>query len=305
VLVRVLGSAAGGGFPQWNCNCTNCAGVRAGQLRARPRTQSSIAVSDDGAGWVLFNASPDIRIQIESFPPLRPSRKIRDTGIAAIILVDSQIDHATGLLLLREGAPLRVYCSDMVYQDLTTGFPVLKILENYCGVERHRVGIEGEDSIFSVPETPNLQFKAVALDSKAPPYSPHRYDPHPGDTIGVCVEDSRSGKSLFYAPALGKVDSRVLELMAQADCLLVDGTFWQDDELAVQGISDKRALDMGHLPQWGPGGMIEVLRKVPKPRKVLIHINNTNPILREDSAERAILEREGIEVAFDGMEIVL
>ncbi|MFX4681848.1 MBL fold metallo-hydrolase, partial [Acinetobacter baumannii] len=122
--IRILGSAAGGGFPQWNCNCRNCDGLRRGALNARARTQSSIALSDDGVHWILCNASPDIRAQIEGFPALQPARRIRDTGIAAVVLMDSQIDHVTGLLMLREGCPLPVWCTDMVHQDLTTGFPV-------------------------------------------------------------------------------------------------------------------------------------------------------------------------------------
>ncbi len=304
MIVRVLGSAAGGGFPQWNCNCANCAGLRKGLIKTRARTQSSIAVSDTGESWVLFNASPDIRAQIESFALLQPGRAVRDISIVGVVLVDSQIDHATGLLFLREGSPLHVYCTDMVYQDLTGGFPVLNMLAHYCGVERHRIelSVSGE---FSIPQLHGLRFVAAPLESKAPPYSAHRYDPHPGDTIGVLLEDRHSGKRLFYAPALGKLEPRILALMEQADCVLADGTFWRDDELLRAGISNKRAAEMGHLSQSGRGGMIEVMHGLKKPRKVLIHINNTNPILREDSPERAELNREGIEVAFDGMEIVL
>ena len=304
MIVRVLGSAAGGGFPQWNCNCVNCSGLRKGLIKAQSRTQSSVAVSDTGKSWVLFNASPDIRAQIQNFSPLQPARAVRDTGIVAVVLVDSQIDHATGLLFLREGGPLHVYCTDMVYQDLTGGFPVLNLLMHYCGVERHRIELDGGGE-FLIPELHGLRFVAVPLESKAPPYSAHRRDPHPGDTIGVLLEDQRSGRRLFYAPALGRIEPHVLSLMEQADCVLVDGTFWREDELTLAGISNKRAAEMGHLPQSGRGGMIEVMRGLKKPRKILIHINNTNPILREDSPERAELDRERIEVAFDGMEIAL
>ena len=142
--VRVLGSAAGGGFPQWNCNCDNCAGMRAGSLNARPRTQSSIAISNNEVDWLLVNASPDMRQQILAFPALQPARAKRDTGIRAVLLIDSQIDHATGLLMLRENKqPLELYCSQMVYQDLTTGFPVLRMLEHYCGVNWYQIPIDG------------------------------------------------------------------------------------------------------------------------------------------------------------------
>lgn len=304
--IRVLGSGAGGGFPQWNCNCDNCRRLRNGELRAKPRTQSSITVSADGINWVLFNASPDIRAQLEAFPALQPGRGVRDTAIAAVVLIDSQIDHTTGLLMLREGKTLDLYCTDMVYQDLTTGFPVLKVLEHYCGVQWHPIRFDGGRAAeFSIPQAQPLRFTAVALRSMAPPYSPHRGDPHPGDTIGVRIEDPRSGRNLFYAPGLGDIEPHVLPYLENADCLLVDGTFWTEDEMARAGINAKRARDMGHLPQSDPGGMMEALRPLPRPRKILIHINNTNPILDEDSPQRAALAEAGIEVAYDGLEIAL
>lgn len=302
--VRVLGSAAGGGFPQWNCNCGNCAGVRAGTLRATPRTQSSIAISANATDWLLVNASPDIRQQILSAPFLQPARQPRDTGIRAVLLVDSQIDHASGLLMLREqGAPLELYCSAMVRQDLATGFPVLRMLEHYCGVDWHELPVDGTP--FRVAGIDGLAFGALALASKAPPYSPHRNDPHPGDNIGLQVVDEDSGRSLFYAPGLARIEPHLEGVMQAADLLLVDGTCWSDDELSRRGVGSKRALAMGHLPQSGPGGMIEALRPFERQRKVLIHINNTNPILVEDGPERATLAAAGIEVAFDGMALTV
>lgn len=303
MILRILGSGAGGGFPQWNCNCRNCGRFRRGEIKARARTQSSITVSDDGRNWVLFNASPDLRAQIESFPAFQPARAVRDISIVGIILIDSQIDHTTGLLMMREGQPLEIYCTDMVYQDLTTGFPVLGILEHYCGFDRHRIGIDATP--FGIPGVEGLRFIATALQSKAPPYSPHRNAPHPGDNIGVRIEDPRSGASIFYAPGLGEIEAKVRAMMETADCVLVDGTFWREDEMEVEGISHKRASEMGHLPQSGAGGMIEFLGQLKKPRKILIHINNTNPILDELSPERIELSHAGIEVAYDGMEIVL
>jgi pyrroloquinoline quinone biosynthesis protein B len=302
--VRVLGAGAGGGFPQWNCNCHNCSRLRRGQINARSRTQSSIAVSSDNENWVLFNASPDIRAQLEGFPASHPRHCVRDSGIKAIILIDSQIDHTTGLLMLRESTrPLEIYCSEMVKQDLSTGFPVFKMLEHYCGVNHHATPLDG--SAFTIPEIPDLKFHTHSLKSKAPPYSPHRHDPHEGDNIGVIVEQISSGKKLYYAPGLGEIEPHVSEAMRQADCLLVDGTFWQEDEMGRAGICDKLARDMGHLPQSGSDGMIEVLKNVSKARKILIHINNTNPILDEDSSERKTLTEAGIEVAYDGLEIDL
>ena len=301
--VQILGSAAGGGFPQWNCNCRNCDGLRRGTLNAKARTQSSIALSDDGVNWILCNASPDIRTQLEQTPVLQPARAVRDTAIRAIVLMDSQIDHVTGLLTLREGCPHEVWCTDMVHEDLQTGFPLFPMLSHWNGgLQRRRIGL-GEP--FRIPACPVLEFLPIPLRSAAPPYSPHRNDPHPGDNIGLLVRDTNTGGVLFYAPGLGQPDDGLLATMRDADCLLVDGTLWRDDEMAFAGVGDKLGSEMGHLEQSGPGGMIELLDAQPASRKVLIHINNTNPILDEDSAERAELVAHGIEVAHDGMQIVL
>lgn len=301
--IHILGSAAGGGFPQWNCNCHNCNGLRQGSIKAQARTQSSIAVSTDERHWVLFNTSPDIRAQLEAFPAIQPKAGKRDTGISAIIYMDSQIDHTTGLLMLREGCPHEIYCTDCVFEDLSTGFPVFKMLESWNGgIRRHKIEV---DRAFEIPSVEGLRFTPVFLSSKAPPYSPHRHNPQPGDNIGVQVEDTRSGKKLFYAPGLGAIEEHLLPFMQDADCLLVDGTFWREDEMAHAGVGTKLAAEMGHLPQSGPGGMIESLAQLNKPRKILIHINNTNPILIEDSPQRAQLHEQNIEVAHDGMQIAL
>ena len=301
--IRILGSAAGGGFPQWNCNCRNCHGLRQGTLKARPRTQSSIALSDDGVHWILCNTSPDIRAQLESFPALQPGRAVRDTGIAAIVLLDSQIDHTTGLLSLREGCPHEVWCTSMVHQDLTSGFPLFDMLSHWPGggLQWRPIALDGS---FTIAACPQLEFTPFALHSAAPPYSPHRHDPHPGDNIGLLVRDRRSGGTLFYAPGLGQVDAGLRARMAGADCLLVDGTFWRDDEMIRAEVGSKLGSQLGHLPQSGADGMIAAIDGLVA-RKVLIHINNTNPILDEDSAERAELTAHGIEVAFDGMHIEL
>ena len=302
--IRVLGSAAGGGFPQWNCNCPNCDGLRKGTLNARARTQSSIAVSGNGTDWILFNASPDLLAQIRGFPALQPGRALRDTGIRAVVLMDGQIDHTTGLLMLREGKPLQIWCTDMVREDMTTGNPLFNILGHYCGVDWHRIPIEAGNR-FTIDGAESLEFTAVALRSKAPPYSPHRDNPHDGDNIGMFIRDTRNGRSVFYAPGLGEIEPHLHAFLGVADCVMVDGTFWTDDEMVTMGISSKRARAIGHLPQSGPGGMMEALAPLPARRKILIHINNTNPILNEDSAERATLARAGIEVAYDGMDVVL
>ena len=300
--IRVLGSGAGGGFPQWNCSCPNCKAVRAGTIKTSTRNQSSIAVSSDGEHWVLFNASPDVRAQLENFPEIHPKNKVRGTGIEAIVMFDSQIDHATGLLILREGEPLNIYCTEMVKQDLTTGFPIFNILEHFCGVEDRPIPLNGD--AFTIPNIEDLTFTALPLKSKAPPYSPHRNDPHEGDNIGMIIRQISTGKTTFYAPGLGKIEAHVEQAMKDADCVLVDGTFWSDDELASVG-RPLLARKIGHLPQSGKGGMIEFLDTLEKPRKILIHINNTNPILNEESEERDILTQHGIEVSYDTMNIEL
>jgi pyrroloquinoline quinone biosynthesis protein B len=308
--ITVLGSAAGGGFPQWNCNCRNCSGVRAGTLRARARTQSSIfvragATDADAIDGVLFNASPDILEQIRANPALQPARALRDSAIAGVVLMDGQVDHATGLFMLRERtSPLPLWCTDPVEQDLTQGNPVLRVLGHYCGVQRHSIPLDG--GAFAVPGVAGLQFRAVPLASKAAPYSPHRNAGVPGDNIGVVISDAASGRKVFYAPGLGEITPPLFDTMSNADAVLVDGTFWTDDEMPRLGLSKKTARDIGHLPQSGPGGMIEWLDRLPRStRRLLIHINNTNPILDEDSAERATLREHGIEVCEDGMTILI
>ncbi len=300
--IQVLGSAAGGGFPQWNCNCEMCAGYRAGTINAKSRTQSSIAISENGVDWILFNTSPDIRQQLADFPAMQPNRALRDTGIAHIIFMDSQIDHTTGLLMLREGCPHKLWCTAAVRQDITENFPILSMLEHWNGNQINQIPVDGyQPQSFSIPGFDSLEFTAVPLLSNAPPYSPRRDNPDPGDNIGIQVRDKNTGQSLFYAPGLGEMQDHLIPMMAGSDLLLVDGTVWRDDEMQQRGVGTRLGTEMGHLPQSGEGGMIELLDQFERPRKVLIHINNTNPILDEDSAERAELSQHGIEVSYDGM----
>lgn len=280
--------------------------MRHGTINARARTQSSIAVSANGSDWALINASPDILTQIRATPALQPARSGRDTGIAAVMLMDAQIDHVTGLLMLREGKPMPLYCTASVWDDLTTGLPLVHVLSHYCGVQWHLLSANHTSmSSMQLPGIEGIRFTPLPLTSKAPPYSPHRDMPQPGDNIGLIIENMENGKKVFYAPGLGEIEPHVETAMHAADCVLVDGTLWTDDEMIQLGFSKKKSADMGHLPQSGKGGMIEVLDAVGPRRKILIHINNTNPILDEDSDERAILTQHGIEVAFDGMEITL
>ena len=302
--INVLGSAAGGGFPQWNCNCPQCSAVRTGSAHHVARTQSSITVTANETDWLLINASPDVLQQIKAFDALQPARALRDTGIAAVLLMDAQIDHTTGLLMLREHRQkLPLYCHPLVREDLSTGNPLFKVLEHYCGIDWQALQLQ---SAFQVPALHGLQFEALPLISNAPPYSPHRDKPQPGDNVGLSVKDETSGKTLFYAPGLGRMETHVWQAMQSADCVLVDGTLWTDDEMIALGASKKTSRAMGHMPQSGADGMIEWLDKLPAhARKILIHINNTNPILDDSSPQRQTLKSHGIEVAFDGMEITL
>jgi pyrroloquinoline quinone biosynthesis protein B len=302
--IRVLGSAAGGGFPQWNCNCPNCRGYRAGTLRARARTQSSIAVGV-GSSWALVNASPDILAQLQANPDLQPGRAIRDSALVAIVLVDGQVDHTTGLYMLRESVrPWPIWCTDSTFADLTRGNPVLNVLGYFCGVDRRRIDLD--DTGFTIDKLDGVRWRALPVASKPAPYSPNRDSPVAGDNLALVMEDLSTGKTAVYAPGLSGIDERVWSAMKSSACVLVDGTFWTDDEMVHLGISSKRARDIGHLPQTGPGGMMEWLDRLPSAtRRILIHINNTNPILNESSAEAAELKRRGVEVASDGMEITL
>lgn len=282
-----------------------CSGVRDGSINADARTQSSIAISKDGTDWVLFNASPDILTQIQRCGVLQPARSLRDTGIRSIVLMDAQIDHTTGLLMLREHQkPLPLWCTSAVKEDLSEGNPLFKVLTHYCNIDWHEIALDADN--LQIEGAEGVEFKALPLTSNAPPYSPHRDKPVPGDTLGMFMHDQVSGKSLFYAPGLGEMEDHVWAAMQRADVVLVDGTMWTDDEMIQRGASAKTARSMGHLPQTGAGGMIEWLDQLPETtRKILIHINNTNPILQNDGKERQLLAAHGIEVASDGLEIEL
>ncbi len=308
--ILVLGSGAGGGFPQWNCNCANCAGQRHGRIRATERTQSSIAVSGDGQSWVLLNASPDIGEQLRRHSQLHPRHGLRDTPIKAVVLMDAQVDHVTGLLGLREGPCIDLWATRCVFEDLTSALPLINVLQHYCGTRWHMIGVDGDRTAceFEIEAVPQLRFTALAIPGKAPPYSPHRREQVVGDNIALRIENVADGSSLFYCPGLADVGAQELAWLNAADCVLVDGTFWQEDEMLHAGLGTKPARAMGHLPQQGfegRPGMVDALCDAAPGRKVLIHINNSNPILDEDSAPRRTLAALGIEVAHDGMEISL
>ena len=296
--VRVLGSAAGGGFPQWNCGCPQCRAVRTGARPCVARSQSSIAVSADRKQWFLFNASPDIQSQIEAFPDLHPDEG-RVVRLQAVLLTDAELDHTLGLLLMREGRGLEVHATESVHETLTTGTGVLRTLEAYCPVKWQPVvpGVEvplddGTYGLsyraFDVPTDKSMRFPGAATH---------------GRVVGYRLTDAGSGRSLVYLPCVQRLTPEVLEELADCSGLLIDGTCWRDDEMPRLGLAGKTSREMGHVPIAGAGGSLELLASLPIDRKVYIHINNTNPVLLEDSPERRILDRHGIEVAADGLEL--
>ena len=293
--VRVLGSAAGGGFPQWNCHCETCEAARAG-ARARPRTQSSLAIRGGDGPWFLVNASPDLREQLEALaaPPLDG---VRTPPVAGVLLTDAEIDHTAGLLLMRESAtPLRVLGVAGVEHALTRGYPVLPMLQRYCGAEWVTLEPGRPQPLVGS----SLAVEPFPAGGDAPRYL------GPGaelEASGYVFRDG--GATATYVPGLARLDDRVVSRLAASDLVLVDGTFWHDDDLTRLGLSDRTARDMGHTPLAGPGGTLEVLAGLERPRKVLVHINNTNPILLEDSPEREAVVRAGVEVAYDGLEVEL
>jgi pyrroloquinoline quinone biosynthesis protein B len=298
VHVRILGSAAGGGFPQWNCRCPTCEAGREG-LRAQPRTQSSLAIRGGDGPWYLVNASPDARQQLEGLTP--PERDgVRAPPIAGVLLTDAEIDHTAGLLLLRESVtPVRVYGGAGVQRALRDGYPVLPVLEHYCGAEWRTL----EPGRVRPLEGSSLTVEPFDVGGDAP-----RYLDGSGAELGASgfvFRDRAGGGVVTYVPGLARLDDDVLAQFAASDLVLVDGTFWRDDELAALGISARSARQMGHLPLSGPGGTLQALARLERPRKALVHINNTNPILLDDSPERAAVLRAGVEVAYDGLEVVL
>ncbi len=302
--VRVLGSGAGGGFPQWNCNCDNCRGFRSGSLRAKARTQSSIALSADGARWYLINASPDIRQQINAFDGLFPDRTPRGTPIQAILLTNADIDHIAGLLSLRESQPLCLYSTQQVQKwvlESNAVFRALCLSPTQCtwktvstSGQHELIGVDGKDS--------GLRYQAFAVPSKPPAYLMGLVSQWNEETVGYKITDGYSGRSLAYVPGIKQIDVGVAAVLGTCDCFFFDGTCWSDDELAAQGIAQKTALSMGHLPISGPDGSLAQLAGLRSVRRIYIHINNTNPLLIEDSPERRAVEEAGWEVAFDGMD---
>lgn len=307
--VLVLGSAAGGGFPQWNCNCKVCQRARAGEPGAAPRTQSSLAVSADGHHWYLLNASPDLRQQINANPTLHPKQGLRHSPIAGVVLTNGDIDHVAGLLTLRENSPLAIYATARVQAALNRN-SVFNVL-NPDFVERReaemgrpfalatRDGIAAGLAIemFAVPGKVALYLE----DANAGP----DFGTMPGDTVGLRVESVESGAHFFYIPGCAAMNADLTRRLTGASLVLFDGTLWRDDEMVEAGIGVKTGARMGHISISGRDGSIAAFENLGVSRKVFIHINNSNPVLLDDSPERAAVVAAGWNVAFDGMEFCL
>lgn len=305
MIVRVLGSAAGGGFPQANCNCRNCADVRAGKPGLRRRTQSSLAVSPDGVRWVLLNASPDLRQQIEATPELAPrgDHGPRSSPIAAAVLTNGDVDHVAGLLSLRESFAFSLFASDRVLAVLATN-PIFNVLD------RSRVSRVPLPLGESAEVVHGLRIEAFAVPGKVALYMEDEtagpsLGTQAGDTLGLKVSDPMGRRSFFYIPGCAAVDSSLAGRVTGAALVLFDGTLYTDNELIAQGLSAKTGKRMGHISMAGPDGSMAAFETLGVKRRIYVHMNNSNPVLREDGPERAAVERAGWEIAHDGMEIRL
>jgi pyrroloquinoline quinone biosynthesis protein B len=305
--VHVLGSAAGGGFPQWNCGCRNCDGLRQGSIQARPRTQTSIAVSPDRHTWFLIHASPDIRTQIESFTPLHP-RSGRGTPIAGILLTNGDLDQCLGLFSLRESQPLHLYATDRVRDGFIHGNKLYRSLTRTSDqITWHTLKLHAAQERLCLPDgrSSGLTVTSVPVPGKVPLHLEHELEPDEEDTIALLIHDSASGGTLAYIPCVARDSPELSSILVSADCLFFDGTFWNEDELIRMGLGQRSAVEMGHWPLNGPYGSLRMLAALNPLRRILIHVNNTNPILDERSAERRFVEAAGIEVAYDGMQVMI
>ncbi len=295
--VVLLGTAAGGGFPQWNCWCPRCRVARAEPDRARPRTQSSVAVSSDGERWFLLNASPDVHRQLPTLLH-RPPTGQRHVPIEGIVTTDAELDHTLGLVLLREGRRLQLWATCATLATLEQDSRLLPVTRAFAEVTTTELPLGS---------TAPLRYRdgadsGLSVEAFVVPAGPPRFASagEPGHTVGLIVREAGRG-ALAYAPACGGLDDTLLARLGRADLLLFDGTFWTDDELLALGIGERTARQMDHLPLSGPGGSLERIASLPVKQRVYVHINNTNPILIEDSPERAAVERAGLVVGMDGM----
>jgi pyrroloquinoline quinone biosynthesis protein B len=297
---RILGSGAGGGVPQWNCACSNCALARVGDARVAARTQDSIALGAGGDRWLLVNASPDVRQQIENFPGLWP-RSARHTPIACIALTNGDLDHVVGLLSLRESQPLRILATPRVRAGLVDHNAMLRTLARTPDQVAWVALDPGREIVL---EDIGLGVTALPVRGKLPVHLAGVVAPSPEDNVALRIRDLASQRTMVVATAVGALDA-VLPLFEGADAILFDGTFWSEDELVTLGLGSARARDMAHVPVGGSAGSLAGLAGVRVPRRIYTHVNNTNPMLRTDSPERAEVSRAGWEVAADGMEVAL
>src|SRR5579862_5894666 len=299
--VRILGSAAGGAFPQWNCGCMNCQAVRRGDSRGKPRSQTQLAITGDGQQWLLLGASPDLRMQIESTPNLHPRAGSRQSPISGVLLANADLDHVLGLLLLRELQPLHVYATQSVRRILTEDNSMFRMLHRVANQVSWVDFRPGEE--FSLAEMQDqrsaIRCQPIALNPHYPAYvSAERQSQLVSDeaSMGFIIRSS-SGKRLAFFPAVPRIDQPLLGQLDSCDLILFDGTFWSEDELIrVQG-SGPTAREMGHLPVHET---LERLAELRRPRKMFLHINNTNPMLDETSREYRQVREAGWEVAEDG-----
>jgi pyrroloquinoline quinone biosynthesis protein B len=301
--VKVLGSAAGGGFPQWNCACPNCRRLREGQLVGVPRTQVQLAWNGVAGQWTLLNASPDLRVQIEATPQLWPHDGPRNSPIRDVILTGAEVDQVLGLLLLREFHSFRISATPSIRRILTEDNSVFGVLARFAGQ------VCWQDIPRDHPfRAGGARLEALPLPASFPGFvsAPRLAELNPLDAvIGLLVTPESGGGTLAFLPGAPCVSAELFDRLQTCEVVLFDGTFWSDDEPSrIPGIS-RTAREMGHLPISGPGGSLERLAAVQRPRKIFIHINNTNPILDEESIEYRVVRESGWEVARDGMELTL
>jgi pyrroloquinoline quinone biosynthesis protein B len=300
--IRILGSAAGGGLPQWNCGCPNCRAARSGAPNVRPRSQSSVAVSADGRGWFLLNVSADVRMQLAGCPDLwPPASAIRSTPIAGCVLTDAEIDHASGLLQLREGCAFPIYSTAAVRAWLHQCLPLGPILTSFAERPWSALSLETPFELpLSDSSASGLRVTLFELGREAPRFVPQDTAEAPGACVGLVVEDNKTGGKLVYAPGVPAIGESLEGAARGAQCLLVDGTFWSDREGIEMGITELTARGMGHVSIDGPDGSLAWLGRLDCPHRMYVHMNNTNSILNDLSAERRQVEAAGVRVAMDG-----
>ncbi|MDP1847415.1 MAG: pyrroloquinoline quinone biosynthesis protein PqqB [Solirubrobacteraceae bacterium] len=309
MIIKVLGSAAGGGFPQWNCNCRNCAAVRAGVPGFRARTQSSLAVSRDGVNWALLNASPDLRQQINDTPQLHadPKLGLRHSPIKAAVLTNGDVDHIIGLINLREAQPFSIYASDRVLATLHAN-SVFQVLADGL-VPRIEIALDKPFELEGAGVDLGLTVEAFAVPGKVALYledaSSADFGSQEGDTIGLKITDPVEKKSFFYIPGCATVDEKLGARLKGASIVFFDGTLFTDDEMLEQGLLNKTGARMGHTSMSGASGSIAAFSKLGVGRLIYVHINNSNPVLDENSPARKSVEGAGWEVGYDGMEVRL